>query len=163
MFRPLQDVLTSRFFSSSKITTSHQSLLPLYAHCLLRLILVFWSSIFVLVGLLAQTGALIVEWLYMCVLSHPSRLFSPLITNDSIFFAGLAVGKPSRKRLSQRLSFPSTICPPRLFSPSVILCSFFLTPRSVLAVHWCKGVLSTVGSAVQVRALSSISFLHADD
>lgn len=44
--------------------------------------------------------------------------------------------------------FPSTICP-RSFSSSMTLRSFLSTPQSVLAGHWCKDVLSTVGSAVQ--------------
>lgn len=51
------------FFSSS--TTAYHPLL--HAHCLLRLVLVSWSPVSVLVGLLAQTGALIMERLYRFV------------------------------------------------------------------------------------------------
>ena len=59
-------------------------------------------SVFILVELLAQTGALIVEGLYRFVLCHPSRLFSPHATNGSNLFAALVFGEPSR-RASARL------------------------------------------------------------
>jgi hypothetical protein len=64
------------------------------------------------------------------------------MTNDSIFFAALAFGEPSHKRLSLRLSFPSTVCPPPfLFSVRDFVLVFLDSP---LRARW---------SLVQRRAL----------
>ncbi|TEB19181.1 hypothetical protein FA13DRAFT_487925 [Coprinellus micaceus] len=94
MFRPLRDVLASPFFSST--TAARRSLQ-------------------FLLGWVIGTD----RWLdrraavQVCSNFYPIPLsLSPLMTNESIFFVALAFGEPSRKRLSLRLPFPSTICPP---------------------------------------------------
>ena len=147
MSRTLRDVLASHFFlffiNNSLSLSPPRSLSPETRS----------RFLVSLVGLLAQTGALIMERLYRFV----RALFTP---HDQRFEF---LCSPGFWRAVSQASVSATLFPiHHMLSPVYFLClwfcSFFLTPHSVLASHWCKGVLSTVGTAAQVRALSSVSF-----
>ena len=75
----------------------------------------------------------------MCVLSHSSRLFSPLITNNLIFFANL----PLASRLANgQVKYPDRNSVSK-FSQSAI--------RTLIRPSWCTG------SATLVRVAKSVS------